>query len=218
MRKTGIIMAMVAGFSLMGLVFAQAGDTVEVRPLSSFDKIVIDDTGVGIEVTVGESFSVMLKGSEKWLGKMTTRVKKGALVIGHKDGKKIMTSFGSNNVIIITMPEFTALEVNGAVDATISGVDSENLEFNLNGAGNISVTGACGALIVELNGAGNFEGADLKCENVKIAINGAGNVEVYGSKTADLDINGVGNIELYGQPKEIKKDKSWFSNITIHEE
>ncbi|VAW03734.1 hypothetical protein MNBD_ALPHA01-1610, partial [hydrothermal vent metagenome] len=30
------------------------------------------------------------------------------------------------------------------------------------------------------------------------------------------EINGFGNIDLYGNPKEINKDKSWFSNITVH--
>lgn len=218
MKRTGSALAIAASFSLMGLGIAQAGDVMEIRPHVSFDKIIIDDTGVAIDVKVGKDFSVILRGSEKWISRMTTKTVGNALVIGEKNGKMIFTTLGDDNLIIITMPKFTALQVEGAVDAAISGVDSEKLGFELNGAGNIEVEGSCGALTVEMNGAGNFSGEDLKCENVKIAINGAGNVEVYGSETADLDINGMGNIDLYGNPKKVTKDKSWFSNITLHED
>ena len=214
--------ALVAGLSLMGLVGAQdislAKEATESRDLSAFEKIIIVDTGVGLDVRIGKDFSVILKGSEGWLKKITTKVEHNALVIGHIKKKNKSVNIDSDNRVIITMPKFTGLKVNGAVDADIKDVDSEDLEFEINGAGNIEIDGTCVTLSIDLNGAGNFEGQDLKCENVRIEINGAGNVEVYGSKSADLDINGMGNIDLYGNPKDVKKDKSWFSNITIHDD
>ena len=84
MKKTGPIMAIAVGLSLMGLALAQAEDVVEVRPHTSFEEIVIDDTGVGIDVNVGKAFSVILKGSETWVGRVTTIVVDNALVIGQK--------------------------------------------------------------------------------------------------------------------------------------
>lgn len=203
---------------MMVVAIAQARDVEESRDLSSFEKIIIENTGVGLDVTVGKDFSVTLKGSEKWLKNITTNIKGDALVIGRADKKNKSVNIDSDNRVIITMPKFTGLEVNGAVDAEISGIDSENLDFEVNGAGNIEVTGKCGELNIEVNGAGNFEGEDLKCEDITVEINGAGNVEVYGSKSADLEINGMGNIDVYGNPKDIDKDKNWFSNITIHDD
>ncbi len=214
MKKTASMIAITAGFSLMGVAIAQAGDVTESRDHSSFERIIIDDAGVGIDVIVGGDFSVTVRGSEKWVDRITTTVDHDALVISRKEKKTV--NFGSDNRIIITMPSFTGLEVEGAVDADISGVDGEKLDFEIDGAGNIEIKGKCGRLKVDINGAGNFEGRDLKCEDVRIKINGAGNVKAYGSKSADLEINGFGNIDLYGKPKEINKDKSWFSNITIH--
>ncbi len=218
MKKTVSTIAIIAGFSLAAVVFAQAGDVTESRDHSSFEKIIIEDAGVGLDIVVGEGFSVTLKGSEKWLERITTEVDDNALVISRTNKKKKSINIDSDDRIIITMPKFTGLEVNGAVDADISGVDSEELEFEVNGAGNIEIKGSCAKLNVKLNGAGNFEGEDLKCENVTVAINGAGNVEVYGSESADLEINGMGNIDFYGNPKEVSKNKSWFSNITIHDD
>lgn len=222
MKRTIPKTALVAGFSLMGMISAQgialAGDVTESRDHSAFEKIVIADTGVGLDVKVGKAFSVTLRGPEKWLKRITTKVEDNALVIGRIKKKKKSWDIDSDNRVIITMPKFTGLEVNGAVDADIKGVDSENITFEINGAGNIEIEGTCGTLRIELNGAGNFEGEDLKCEDVTVEINGAGNVEAYGSKSADLEINGMGNIDLYGNPKDVRKDKSWFSNITIHDD
>ncbi len=216
MKKIISMMAIATGFSLMAGTIAQAGDITESRDLSSFQRIIIEDAGVGIDVVVGKDFSVIVRGGEKWVGKITTTVEHDALVISRQEKKKKTVNFGSDNRIIITMPSFTGLEVKGAVDADISGVDGEKLDFEIDGAGNIEIKGRCGRLKVDINGAGNFEGRDLKCEDVRIKINGAGNVEAYGSKSADLEINGFGNIDLYGKPEEINKDKSWFSNITVH--
>ncbi|MCF6216717.1 MAG: DUF2807 domain-containing protein [Emcibacter sp.] len=217
MKKATIVMAFIAGFGVMahaGNVMAK--DVTESRDHTAFEKIHIDGTGVGIDVKVGEDFSVSLKGSEKWLKKTVTKVEGDTLVISRKNKKKIK-NLDSDNRIIITMPKFAGLEVDGAVDADISGVDSEKLKFEINGAGNIDITGNCAELNVILNGAANFEGPDLKCEVVLIRINGVGNVEAYGSKSADLEINGMGNIDLYGNPPEVKRDNSLFSKITIHE-
>jgi len=216
MIKNIIAIIIAAGFGLTSFITTQAEEISQKRDLTQFERIVIEDAGVSLGVKVGKDFSVILKGSEQWVNRMTAKVEGNALVISRQERKKKSIHFNGDNRIIITMPTFTGLKVNGAVDAEISGIDSDKLKFEVNGAGNIVVKGTCGSLKLDLNGAGNFEGPDLKCEDVKITINGAGNVETYGSKSANLTINGFGNIDLYGNPPEINKDKSWFSNITIH--
>ncbi len=122
----------------------------------------------------------------------------------------------TDNRVIVTMPVFSGLTVNGAVDANLSGIEGRKINFKINGASNIEATGTCGKLGITVNGASNFEGRKLECEDVTVRINGIGNVEAFGAQSADLTINGMGNIDFYGNPKEIDKDKGWFSNITIH--
>ncbi|MCK5423849.1 MAG: DUF2807 domain-containing protein [Emcibacter sp.] len=217
MKKTVSTIAIATGISLMGVAVALAGDITEKRDLSSFEKITIDDTAVGIDVMVGEEFSVTLKGAEKWIKRISTKVEGNTLILGRTNYKKKNMDIGSDDRVIITMPKLTALKVDGAVDAEITGVDSKYVDFEVNGAGNIEISGKCGTLNINFSGAGNFEGEDLKCEDVKVEINGVGNVEAYGSKSADLEINGMGNIDLYGNPEKVIKDKSLFSNITIHD-
>jgi len=114
------------------------------------------------------------------------------------------------------MPSFTGFELRGAVDASIKCVDSDEVEFDLKGAGNIEVEGRCRWLIVDLKGAGNVEADDLICEEVDVTLKGAGNIEVHASKRVDADIDGLGNIDVYGSPEEVKKDDGWLSHISIH--
>jgi len=217
MKKTVSTIAIAAGFSLMGVAIAQAGDVTENRDLSAFEKIIIKDTGVSIDVEVGKDYSVTLEGAEKWTARITTEVKGDALVIGRREQKKKSINFNSDNRIMITMPKFTGLEVKGAVDAEISGIDSDRVAFNISGAGNMEVDGRCENLVVDLNGAGNFEGRGLKCKDVEVDISGAGNAEVFATDSVDLEISGFGNIDVYGAPKDVKKDSHMFSNITIHD-
>lgn len=217
MKKPLLIMAMMVAGQGTSLAADNAKDMTEVRSHTGFDHIVIEDTSASLEIQVGKEFSVTLEGSEKWIKRTTTSVTKGSLVIGPVDKKKKTINYKSNHLIVITMPAFTGLDVNGAVEADIAGVESDELSFELNGAGHIEVRGTCGRLNVALNGAGNFEGGRLKCEDVTAQINGAGNIEAYGSKSADVEINGVGNIDIYGQPSKVTEEKSWFSNITIHD-
>lgn len=216
MIKNILTVVIALGLNLISLSAPQAGEVSQTRDLTSFDRIVIKGAGVSLDVSVGRDFSVTVKGNQQWADRLTTTLEGNALVISRKERKNKSVNFDGDNSIIVTMPKFTGLKVNGAVDAKISGINSEKLKFEVNGAGNIVVSGRCGRLKVDLNGAANFEGMELKCEDVKIGINGAGNVEIYGSKSANLTINGFGNIDLYGNPPEVNKDKSWFSNITIH--
>jgi len=215
MKKILLIVVIAAGFNLMQGAILQAKDITESRDLSAFNKIAVEGAEASLKVTVGGDFSVTLSGEDDWMGKIFTRVEEGTLIISRKNKNKNI-HFTSDNKIIITMPKFTGLEINGAVDAHISHIDSDKLSFEVNGAGNINVSGKCAKLNVTLNGAANFEGEKLICEDVNAVINGVGNIETYGSKTADLTINGMGNIDLYGNPEKVTKDKSLFSNITIH--
>lgn len=221
MKKTVSMIAIAAGLSLMGVAIVQSGenattDHTESRDHSAFENISISDTAVGLDVKMGDRFSVTVTGPEDWVGKLITEVNGDTLVISHKKKKKKGINFNSDHRVTVVMPKFKSLKVNGAVDAHFYEIESEHLEFEVKGAGNIEVDGRCGTLDVTLDGAGNFDGGDLKCENVQVEINGAGNAEVYGSESAILDINGIGNIDLYGNPQNVEKDKSMFSNITVH--
>ncbi|MDA7568674.1 DUF2807 domain-containing protein [Emcibacteraceae bacterium] len=202
---------------MIGLSPVKAEEITVKRDLRGFDKIRIDEVGIEIDVMVGEDYSIEIEGEEEIVDHLLMRVRGEKLVI-YKDGdKKIWDRAGTDSPkVTITMPKFTGLDLRGAVDADIKGVDSEEVEFDLKGAGNIEVEGKCGWLILDFKGAGNIEAEDLHCRQVEVDLKGAGNIEIFASEKVDADISGMGNIEVYGNPGEVTKSDGWFSNITIH--
>lgn len=202
---------------MIGLSPIKADEITVKRDLQGFDKIRIDEVGIEIDVIVGEDYSIEIEGEEEFIDHLLMRVRGEKLVI-YKDGdKKIWDRAGTDSPkVTITMPKFTGLDLRGAVDADIKGIDSEEVEFDLKGAGNIEVEGKCGWLILDFKGAGNIEAEDLQCKQVEVDLKGAGNIEVFASEKVDADISGMGNIEIYGNPDEVTKNDGWFSNITVH--
>ncbi len=202
---------------MIGLSPVKAEEITVKRDLRGFDKIRIDEVAIEIDVMVGEDYSIEIEGEEEIVDHLLMRVRGEKLVI-YKDGdKKIWDRAGTDSPkVTITMPKFTGLDLRGAVDADIKGVDSEEVEFDLKGAGNIEVEGKCGWLILDFKGAGNIEAEDLHCRQVEVDLKGAGNIEIFASEKVDADISGMGSIEVYGNPGEVTKSDGWFSNITIH--
>jgi hypothetical protein len=198
-------------------VMSKAAEKTVKFELSNFNEIRIDEVGLELDVNVGEDFSVEVEGDEELLDHLLMKVRGGKLVIYKDGGKKVWDHSGNSGPhVIISMPEFIGLELRGAIDAEIKGVDSDEVEFDIKGAGNIEVEGKCNWLIIDFKGAGNIEAEDLICKEVDIDLKGAGNIEVYASEKVDADIKGMGNIDVYGSPEEVTKSDGWFSNISIH--
>ncbi|MEZ5758448.1 MAG: DUF2807 domain-containing protein [Emcibacteraceae bacterium] len=203
--------------SIIFFQLAQADEIKVKHDLKDFSQIRIDNIGVQLDVTVGQKFSVEVEGEEELVNTLLLKVRGKKLVLYRDDDKHIWDKGNNDSTkVIISMPEFTGFDLRGAVDAHIKGVDSDEVEFDLKGAGNINIEGKCKWLIVDLKGAGNVDAEDLRCEEADVDLKGAGNISVYASERVSADIKGMGNIDVYGKPKDVTKSDGWFSNISIH--
>jgi len=193
-------------------------DEITVKhDLEGFDEIRLDNIGIELDVSVGNDFEIEVEGAEELVNTLLMKVRGDKLVI-YRDGDRKIWDKGGNDSpkVTISMPSFAGFDLRGAVDASIKGVDSDEVEFDLKGAGNIEVEGRCNWLVVNLKGAGNVEADDLKCKEVDVSLKGAGNIEIYASEKVTAEINGMGNIDVYGNPEDVTKNDGWFSNISIH--
>lgn len=197
---------------------AFADDLTIKHDLTDFEEIRIDDVGIELVIMVGEDYEVVVSGDEINVRNLKLKVSGDRLVIySEEDDKKTWSRSGNSQLEVhVKMLKFTKLDLRGAVDAEISNIDSEDVIFDIKGAGNFEVNGKCGSLTIELKGAGNFEGKDLKCQNVDVELKGAGNIEVYANEQVNAEISGMGNIDVFGNPEKVSKDDGFFSNISIH--
>ena len=163
----------------------------------------------------GEVTKVTVETAENRMDDVETYVRGDTLVID-------MSSSGRRNYwrnvdvdVVIAIKSLEGIEVMGAVEADIKGVDSERLEIEIKGAADLNIEGKCGELDLDVRGAGDISASDLKCESVEVDVAGAGNASVYATDKVDADVAGVASIQVYGKPKTVRKHVGGLGSISI---
>ena len=69
------------------------------------------------------------------------------------------------------------MEVNGAGNCDISGIDIKTMDLKVNGAGNLELAGKADKVDACLDGAGSIDVKNLQCDDVSADVNGLGTVK-----------------------------------------
>ncbi|WP_321397819.1 head GIN domain-containing protein [Emcibacter sp.] len=191
MKKSMIIPgALLMAAALPGLALA-GGKSYDLK---EFDRIEIDSS-VDFEIEVGRKQSVKVEASEETLERLDIFVRGHTLTIRHKRGKYRNWS-GEKPEINISMQVLEQLEINGSADGAIKGLKGKRFNLELNGSGEIDLSGRVGRLDVELNGSGEVVGDKVNTEHASVEINGTGDVTLEGTcEKLDLEINGSGEFD-----------------------
>ncbi len=207
--KAGVISA---AFAVMPAV--QSADFAEeTRDLAAFTKIHIKG-GIDLDVSVDGTQKVKLEVDGVDISNITTEVKDGILYIGRENSKKRIWR-DTEVEFTISMKSFDGIEVRGAVDGTITGIDSKNVDVTVSGAADLSLKGKCGTITMLIKGAGDFDAHRLQCKDAEVEIRGAGSVDIYATNSADVTLKGVGSIDVHGDPKHVKKSVKGIGSINV---
>ncbi len=214
LAMTGAICASMT--AMTAPVAAHSDDqTSEVRELATFTKIRIKG-GLELDLVAGKDQRVEVSAGRGHLAEVETYVRGDTLVIDmdHDDDDGI--HINSDDVhVTISMAMLEELEVLGAVDAEMSGIDSKNLRIDIKGAGDVEIEGTCGSLELEIKGAGDVDAEELKCADVQVSVKGVGEARVYASESVDADVSGIGSITVYGEPGKVRQSDGFLGSIRI---
>ncbi|HEY7622591.1 MAG TPA: DUF2807 domain-containing protein [Solirubrobacteraceae bacterium] len=153
----------------------------QVRELPPFSAI--DLAGANnVIVHVGGKQSVIVHADSNLLGRVTTRVRAGRLVIG--------TTPGSLNA---KTPMFVAVSLPVL----------DNLK--LAGAGNIAATGTTAKLGVTLSGAGNVLLRELVARDARAVLSGDGTITLTATRSLAATLSGRGTILYGGNPARVTR-------------
>lgn len=197
LKKSVSVVALLA----VGLIAmdAEAKDITQKRDVATFTGIVVEGA-MNLEVKVGGKQSVSITTDDNYMDRVETRIEGGQLVIGQK-GRHW------NNIeltVKISVAELNDFTVEGAADAEIYGIKSDNFNVDIGGAVDLTLEGTCKKARYEINGAGDINARDFKCQDVEVTINGAGDADVYASEKIKATLNGIGNVSVYGNPSVIR--------------
>lgn len=110
-------------------------------------------------------------------------------------------------VVKITMPKVEGFDLSGSGNADLAAIQTDDLDLDLSGSGNIKVSGSAKKLSAEVSGSGAIDTIALQVENAETDISGSGSIKVNASRNLEVDIAGSGEVKYKGNPS-LKKSIS----------
>jgi len=112
-----------------------------------------------------------------------------------------------------TVEEIRTLEVIGSSELTLSGVDNDELQLTVAGAGTCTLSGKTGELVVSLDGAAKVVATGLQATDAKITITGASTVDVCDTGILDVQISGVGTVRYTCDPATVNQNVTGLGSV-----
>lgn len=194
--------------SLFLTSFAHADE--QNRSLPAF-KTIKSKSAFTLLVEVGKAQSVVIKGDEKFISRVSTEVFGDELVVSLKGSNTINISDTAQ--VIITLPELSKLRMEGAGKTSINNVSGPRLDISYEGAGMLTANGKVKSLNLKAQGVGLVDTKNLIAEQADVNLEGVGAVKVYASERLVAKVQGVGSLNYYGNPRSISKSVEGIGSV-----
>jgi Putative auto-transporter adhesin, head GIN domain len=155
-----------------------------------------------VVVRVGARQSVIVHADSNLLGRVTTQVSSGSLVIGNTPGT---LNARSPMFVAVSVPSLDAISVQGSGNLSVTGINGPSLTVRLPGSGTIQAAGATARLDVAIGGSGTALLSQLIARDATASINGSGNIVLTATHSLDASISGSGTILYTGNPAQVSK-------------
>jgi hypothetical protein len=170
----------------------------QTRALASFSRL--DLAGANsVAVTVGRPQSVTVHGDSNLLGRVTTQVTSGTLIIGENGG--FTTKVPMN--VEVSVPSLTLLTLSGDGQVTVIGLSAAQLTVTVSGDGLLSAAGTATRLSVSLPGDGQAQLSELTARDVHAVLSGSGLIQVTATNSLDAAVPGTGAVIYGGDPAHV---------------
>ena len=171
----------------------------ETREVPSFTGVVLA-SGNNVTVRVGGEQSVVVRGDDNLLGRITTRVMDGGLVVGQTPGN---VDTNSPTGVEVSVPSLDDLTLTGSGVVSVTGIEAENMTVTLSGSGIVRASGTATQLHVELPGSGEAELKELVARDVNAIMSGSGLLRITATERLDASVPGSGAIFYSGDPADV---------------
>ena len=162
-------------------------------------------------VHVGASQSVIVHADSNLLGRVTTRVRSGTLMIGSTPGN---LNAKTPMFVDVSLPSVDALTLQGDGNITVTGINSRRLVVGLPGTGVIHATGTTTRLEVTISGEATALLGQLIARDVKATLGGDGSITLAATHSLNASVSGSGTILYGGNPPHVTTKVSENGTIT----
>ena len=181
---------------------------IEERYPEDFSSIKIDGAFT-VTIALQQQKTLSLKGDENLLSHFVTTVKDQTLLISTRG----LLCPEISPEIHITNDLLASLSVDGATDIRIADLDNKTFVVQLDGASDLSLSGASEQFMSKLEGSSTLRASELETQDTTVTINGVGKALVNASRKLDAEIKGVGDILYAGKPSILNERISGVGHI-----
>lgn len=210
------MMAAILGTALLLSGCGDHGDNgptiTETLQVEAFDAIDVEATAK-LEITIGEPLSVVVRGSEKAVRRVETRVSGDTLHIKSRAKDWAIRNDNARLTFQITVPRLESLRLEGGNDVNVVGFAGGETRIRASGAVNLNADGHLDKLTVRMSGAGHADLSRLVADAATVTVDGVGNVIVNSRESLDATMNGVGAIFYTGSPRRVSTRMNGLGTI-----
>lgn len=203
--RTPLVLAL-----LLTSAVASAAD--QTRAMAPFSAVSIQGP-VHMIVEVGKTQSVLIRGDDKFLGRVETRVVDSKLVITFPRDKKNNIDMPNDARILISVPTLKAFHIEGAGSAELNNINGDAIEIGFQGAGRLVARGRVNQLKLNAQDVGDVDTKGLLARRANVSFEGIGAVKVYASDRLDAAVAGMGSLNYYGNPKVVNKSVEGIGSV-----
>jgi len=191
--------------------------TTETRTVPSFDAVAFEGDA-RLEISVGETAEVIVRGQANVVQRTQTRVEANTLYI-EVDRKNWNWSKDRQRLTLqIKVPQLRSLQLDGGNDVRLKGFRGGESSINVNGAARIRGSGQLDRLTVHLAGAGLADLSRLVTNAATVTVDGVGSVLVHPTESLDATMNGIGAIFYSGSPRQVTSSMNGLGTISKRDE
>jgi len=170
----------------------------QTRAVAGFNRLDLAGSSM-VTVVVGGRQSVVVHADSNLLGRVTTHVVGGTLLIGTTGSFTTRTSMS----VDITVPTLAAVTLSGSGQLSVSGISTPVLTVSLPGSGAMDASGTVTRLDVTLGGSGLAQLDQLTARDVHAVVSGSGLIRVTATASLDASVPGEGAIVYGGNPPRV---------------
>lgn len=199
--------------AMLALAACGGGERItETRAVAPFSRLEVSDS-VDVRVVPGGGRRVRVHAGEHVIDRVVTSSSGGVLTIDIRDRGIVIGSDPLGDVEVqVEASALEGVDVDGAADVVLDGVEADAFEIRLHGAGEIDASGTVDHLTATIEGAGDADLLDLQARIARIEVQGAGDAQVNVSDELDVSVEGAADVAYTGDP-EVRSDVEGAGDI-----
>ena len=167
----------------------------ERREVAPFAAVELAGTNA-VAIRVGAPRSVEVTADDNLVGRVTTVVRDGRLVV---DDRGSFTTKAAMHVVV-SLPSLDHVVLSGDGAVTVHGVAGADFRAELTGDGTLVVTGSAERVLAVLAGDGTLDLRELVAVDAAAELRGTGMLRMHATATLDAALSGTGTIQYRGDP------------------